>query len=70
MNLARSIGLAVAAVGVVLLIMGLNATEAPLERLSETVSGRYTDQTIAYIIGGIAAVVGGIVLAARAPSAG
>lgn len=70
MNLARSIGLAVAAVGVVLLIMGLNATEAPLERLSETVSGRYTDQTIAYIIGGIAAVVGGVVLAVRAPSAG
>jgi hypothetical protein len=70
MNLTRSIGLAVAAVGVVLLIMGLNATEAPLERLSETVSGRYTDQTIAYIIGGIAAVVGGIVLAVRAPAAG
>jgi drug/metabolite transporter (DMT)-like permease len=70
MNLTRSIGLAVAAVGVVLLIMGLNATEAPLERLSETVSGRYTDQTIAYIIGGIAAVVGGVVLAVRAPKAG
>jgi len=59
---SRLIGLVIFAVGVVLLVLGINATSSVRERLNEAVTGNFTDQTTLYLVGGIAAiVVGGVV---------
>jgi hypothetical protein len=63
MPISRIVGIALAVAGVVFLIIGLNATDAPVERLSETVTGKYTENTMWYIAGGLAAIVGGGFLA-------
>lgn len=55
----RILGFILLAVGVALLVFGLNQTDSPVEKVTEGVSGRYTDTTMWYIIGGIAAAVGG-----------
>jgi drug/metabolite transporter (DMT)-like permease len=59
----RVIGVAVLAVGVVLLVFAYRSTNAPLEQLSETITGRYSDGTMWYFAAGVAAVVGGGLLA-------
>jgi hypothetical protein len=66
MTLYRSLGIALAIAGIVFLVMGLNATDSTVERISETFTGKYTDQTIWYIAGGLAALIGGSVLAVAA----
>ena len=50
-------------IGLGLLGFGLNATGAPMERLSETFTGRYSTNTTWYLIAGAAAVVAGGLLA-------
>ncbi|HRQ76418.1 MAG TPA: DUF3185 family protein [Phycisphaerales bacterium] len=64
MNMLRIIGLIVLAVGVMLLIFGYNASQSVTEQAMETVTGRFTQTTTQYIIGGVAAVVGGLSLIA------
>lgn len=59
MTANRIIGLVLVAVGIVLLIFAVNASEAPLDRLSQTFTGRFTQTTMLYLIGGIVAIVGG-----------
>jgi hypothetical protein len=59
----RVIGIALLVAGAVFLVMGINATDAPVEQLSHSFFGRYSDQTAWYIAGGIAALVAGGVLA-------
>ena len=63
MNSATVIGIAVLIVGVVWLAFGLHATDAPLERLSETFTGRYTGETQWALIGGAAVAAIGAALA-------
>jgi hypothetical protein len=63
MPVSRIVGIALAVAGVVFLIIGLNATDAPVERVSEAVTGKYTENTMWYIAGGLAAIVGGGFLA-------
>jgi drug/metabolite transporter (DMT)-like permease len=63
MDTKRIIGVAVFAIGVALLAFAYNSTNAPLERLSETVTGRYSDETMWYFAAGVAAAVGGGLLA-------
>jgi hypothetical protein len=58
----RVIGIVLLVVGAVLLYFGLQATDAPLEQVRETVTGDYSDQTMLYLIGGAAAAVGGLAL--------
>lgn len=53
------IGLVIFAVGVALLVAAFNASNAPLDELSNTLTGRFTDETMWYFAAGIAAVVGG-----------
>ncbi len=57
------LGIVIVVVGVVLLLFGLNASDAPMEKVTETVTGRYSDKTMWYLIGGIAAIVGGGLIA-------
>lgn len=58
----RVIGIVLLVVGAALLYFGLQATDAPLEQVRETVTGDYSDQTMLYLIGGAAAAVGGLAL--------
>jgi uncharacterized membrane protein len=55
-------GVVLFAVGVVLLIFAMRASDSAVEQLAETVTGTYTDRTMNYLIGGIAAAVGGALL--------
>ena len=64
MKMNRIIGLVVFAVGVVLLVFAYDSSNAPLEELSNTITGRYSDETMWYFVIGIAAAVGGGLLAA------
>ncbi len=57
------VGVVLVAVGIALLVMGMNATESVGERLTEGVTGHYSDRTTWYIIGGIAGIVAGGALA-------
>jgi hypothetical protein len=54
------IGIVALAVGAVLLYFGYNASQAPIDQLSNTLTGRYTDNTMWYVVGGIAMVATGI----------
>jgi len=63
MEINRILGVIVFAIGVVLLILAYNASNAPLEELSNTLTGRYSDRTMWYLVLGIAAAVGGGLLA-------
>ncbi|WP_018871071.1 MULTISPECIES: DUF3185 family protein [unclassified Thioalkalivibrio] len=59
MHWTRILGLALLAGGIILLVMGFNATESLTEELHQEFTGRYTDDTRLYLIlGGIMTVVG------------
>ena len=59
MNLLRILGIVMISVGIVLLIFGIIATQKTGEEMFQTIVGRYTRETMWYIIGGIALVIGG-----------
>ncbi|HWA41583.1 MAG TPA: DUF3185 family protein [Hypericibacter adhaerens] len=63
MSLLRALGLILAAGGGVFLPLGLKASEAPVEQLSEALTGRYADHTLWYIAGGLGAMIAGVCLA-------
>ena len=64
MNLQRIIGLVLVVVGVILLIIGVNASHSMADQVSDTFTGRFTDSTTWYIVGGIALGVLGLLIAA------
>jgi hypothetical protein len=55
----RITGLILLVVGIVLFIFGLNATHAFNDSVNEAFTGRYTDKTMWYIVGGIALALAG-----------
>lgn len=59
MNTGQIIGIAVLVLGVVLLGFAHRFSEAPIDQISNALTGRYTDSTMWYVIAGIAAVVCG-----------
>jgi hypothetical protein len=62
MSPQRIVGMILLVVGVGLLLFGLNAADSLTEEVSETLTGRYTDATTWYILGGLAmALVGGAI---------
>jgi hypothetical protein len=67
MPLSRIIGIVLLVIGVVLLIFGFQATDTIGEDLHETFTGRYTDKTMWYLIGGGALGLLGLLLAIFAP---
>ena len=62
MNPPRIIGVVLLVVGVVLFIVGLNASHSMADRISDTFTGRFTEGTTWYIIGGIASALLGLLL--------
>jgi drug/metabolite transporter (DMT)-like permease len=59
MKPGQILGGVVFAIGIVLLIFAYNASNAPVDQLVNTFTGHYTNQTMWYLMSGIAAAVGG-----------
>jgi len=64
MSMTRILGITILVVGVILLVVGMNASESAVDQLSDTLTGSFTDRTMWYLIGGVGGVVGGGLLAA------
>ena len=56
------VSVVVLVVGVILLSFAYHASNAPLDQLSNTLTGRFTGETMRYLVLGAAAVVGGVLL--------
>ena len=63
MSPQRIIGFVVLVVGIVLFIVGLNASHSVADRASNFWSGRFTEATTWYIIGGIGLSILGLLMA-------
>lgn len=59
MSLNRIVGGAILIAGLVLLGFAWHASDAPVEQVSESLTGSYTDQTMWYWVLGAAAAIGG-----------
>lgn len=57
--MSRIIGAALFAIGGVLLIFAYRASNAPLEQISDTLTGHYSNQTMWYLILGVGGIVVG-----------
>ena len=64
MNPIRIGGLVLVVIGVILVIIGVSSSSSVVDKLSYTWSGRFTERTTWYIIGGIALGLTGLLLAA------
>ena len=58
-------GLAIFAAGIVLLIFGFNASQSLGSDISRAFTGNPTDRSLWLILGGVAAIIGGLFLALR-----
>jgi len=65
MSTNKIIGIILLIIGAGLLFFGLQATGSLTEEVHETLTGRFTDTTTWYLLGGGAAVVVGIIMLAR-----
>ena len=64
MSMTQILGAVALVIGLVRLGFAYHASNAPMEQVSEAITGRYTNQTMWYLILGIAAAVGGVLLVA------
>lgn len=62
MSPQRILGIVALVVGVVLLVVGINASHSFADSVSNTFTGHFTQSTTWYILGGIAAAVFGLLL--------
>lgn len=65
MNQKSMIGAALLVVGLVLLYFGYNASQSLSGEVSEALTGRFSDRTMLYLIGGAAAAVVGAAMLFR-----
>ena len=63
MNPQRILGLLILIGGVVLLVVGINASHSMADQVSNTFRGRFTDGTTWYIIGGVVTGLFGLSMA-------
>ncbi|MGE0652772.1 MAG: DUF3185 family protein [Alphaproteobacteria bacterium] len=63
MAIRRVLGVVILVIGVALLAFAFRSSNAPLEQLSDSVTGRFSDETMLFFILGIAAAVGGGLIA-------
>lgn len=62
--MTRAIGLALVAVGFVLFIFGMSASESLSSDISRFFTGEPTDRAMWLLVGGVAAIIGGGAMAA------
>jgi len=58
----RILGTVLLVVGIILLIIGMNASHSVSDQVSQTFTGRFTQPTMWYIVGGIASALLGVSL--------
>jgi hypothetical protein len=58
----KMLGIVLLVVGVILLYFGWQASESLGDQVTEAVTGRFTDNTMFYIIAGAAAIAAGLFL--------
>lgn len=59
----RLLGIILLVAGILLLAFGINASDSVADTLSEGFTGKFTDSTMWYLIGGAALAVAGAALA-------
>jgi hypothetical protein len=65
MTINQLFGLAILISGGVLLGFGYHFSQAPVDQITNSLTGRYTDNTMWYVIGGIGGLIaGGVVFLA------
>ena len=62
MNPQRMGGIVLVVVGVILFVVGMNASDSAADRWSNFFTGHFTDRTTWYIVGGIASAALGLML--------
>ena len=62
MSPQRILGVVLLVAGVILLIVGMNASHSVADQVSNTFTGRFTRETAGYIIGGGAAALVGLLM--------
>ncbi|MDX1587827.1 MAG: DUF3185 family protein [Oleiphilaceae bacterium] len=65
MSAGKTIGLVLLAVGVVLLFFGWQSTQSLGDQIAEAFTGRFTEETMLYLIAGVAGTVAGVFLLIR-----
>ncbi len=65
MSQNKMIGIVLLVVGVIALYFGFNATNAPMEEMTEAFTGQYSDRTMVFLIGGAVAGIAGLVMVLR-----
>lgn len=60
MSPQRIFGIALLALGVVLLVIGMSASHSMADQVSNMFTGRFTDNTTWYIVGGIVTGIAGL----------
>lgn len=59
MSLSRIVGIILLVVGIVCLCFGFNSSNAPVDQVAHAATGRFTQDTMWYIIGGLIMIIGG-----------
>jgi len=67
MSTQRIFGFVLLVVGVILFIVGMNASHSTADQISNTFTGRFTRDTAWYIFGGAAAALFGLLLVLFGP---
>jgi drug/metabolite transporter (DMT)-like permease len=62
MQMSRVLGAVLLAIGVVFLVFAYRASNAPLEQISDTLTGHYSNETMWYFVFGVGGAVGGLLL--------
>jgi uncharacterized membrane protein len=62
MNPQRIAGVVLLMIGVILLFVGMNASNSIADQISNTFTGRFTERTTWYIVGGIVSALLGLLL--------
>jgi len=62
MSISRVLGVLLLITGIVLIIMGIVASRSLADNLSTVFRGRLTNQTLWFILGGVASAVVGLLL--------
>lgn len=65
MSKYKLIGVVLLALGGILLYFGFNATDSAVEEIGEAFTGRYSDETMMYLIGGGVAAVAGLFMVTK-----
>lgn len=62
MSTQRIVGIILVVAGIVLFVIGVNASDSFADRWSNFFTGHFTDATVWYMVGGAAAAITGLVL--------